>query len=161
MAVVVVAAAVVVVVVVGAAVVVVVDAAAAVVVVVVVDAAVVVVVDVAAAVVVVVVAAVVVVVVALRIALASVPIRALRLSTIAFSAKIPHVILLTEKADGALVVVVVVVVPVPTCNVIPYGDTCLFCPVDGPFRQLAATEVKQMERSANKALHDNAETQIL
>ena len=110
------------------------------------------------------------------VAAAAVPIRALRLSTVVFSAKIPHVILLTEKADGALVVVVVVVVvvvgasvvvvvdvaaAVPTCNVIPYGDTCLFCPVDGPFRQLAATEVKQMERSANKALHDNAETQIL
>merc|ERR1711991_1274260 len=108
-----------------------------------------------------------VVVVVLRqtpIALVSVPVRPLRLSMHIFSAKVPHVILLTEKADGALVVVVVVVVvvvPVPTCKVIPYGDTCLFSPSDGPFRQLAATEVKQTERIANKALHDNAGTQIL
>ena len=81
-----------------------------------------VVVDVVAAdVVVVVVAADVVVVVLeqLRIALASVPVRPLRLSTHTFSRKIPHVILLVEKGDGALVVVVVVVVPVPICSVMP------------------------------------------
>ena len=62
---------------------------------------------------------VVVVLEQLRIALASVPVRPLRLSTHTFSGKIPHVILLVEKGDGALVVVVVVVVPVPICSVMP------------------------------------------